>query len=183
MDANDPDNVPFGFVDPDDIIQLTYLIPAFEHGGTTDLLGPSKLARRLKDDGDDDDDWRYFYVCGPTATYTCGIWAVVSGIGVWVWVLKTPEDTPSGSRDVAALARVNLVPESQTPLSPLAGIAATWPRTQTQTQTRTRTRTRTWSHMQARQNRKEESDQMRRQTKMCGPVRERVKPAARLKMT
>ncbi|EJF58029.1 hypothetical protein DICSQDRAFT_68030, partial [Dichomitus squalens LYAD-421 SS1] len=63
MDANDPDNVPFGFVDPDDIIQLTYLIPAFEHGGTTDLLGPSKLARRLKDDGDDDDDWRYFYVC------------------------------------------------------------------------------------------------------------------------
>ncbi|TBU29911.1 hypothetical protein BD311DRAFT_832274, partial [Dichomitus squalens] len=63
MDADDPDNIPFSFVNPDDIIQAAYLIPAFEHGGTTHLLGTSKLARRLKDDGDDCDDWCYFYVC------------------------------------------------------------------------------------------------------------------------
>ncbi|TBU39749.1 hypothetical protein BD309DRAFT_1083226 [Dichomitus squalens] len=65
LDANDPDNVSFGFVDPDDILRAAYLIPAFEHGGTTELLGPSKLARRLKDDGDDDDDddWCYLHVC------------------------------------------------------------------------------------------------------------------------
>ncbi|TBU29742.1 hypothetical protein BD311DRAFT_833804, partial [Dichomitus squalens] len=99
QDAHDPDNVPFGFVDPDDIIRSAYLIPAFEHGGTTELLGASKLARRLKDDGDDDDDWRYFYVCmyviggtlvagsdssltgGPTGTSTCAILAAVSDIG------------------------------------------------------------------------------------------------------
>ncbi|TBU42748.1 hypothetical protein BD309DRAFT_865692, partial [Dichomitus squalens] len=63
IDAHDPDNIPFSFIDPDDIIQSAYLIPAFEHGGTTDLLGTSKLARRLKDDGEDNDDWCYFYVC------------------------------------------------------------------------------------------------------------------------
>ncbi|PIL35257.1 hypothetical protein GSI_01982 [Ganoderma sinense ZZ0214-1] len=63
VDATDPDYAPFGFVDPDDIIRGAYLIPGFEHGSTTDLLGPSKLARRLIDDGDDDDDYCYHYVC------------------------------------------------------------------------------------------------------------------------
>ncbi|TBU55610.1 hypothetical protein BD310DRAFT_825501, partial [Dichomitus squalens] len=63
VDANDPENIPFGFIDPCDIIRAAYIIPAFEHGGTTDLLGPSTLARRLKDDDDEDDDWCYFYVC------------------------------------------------------------------------------------------------------------------------
>ncbi|TBU26171.1 hypothetical protein BD311DRAFT_849925, partial [Dichomitus squalens] len=63
LDANDPDNVSFSFADPEDILRAAYLIPAFEHGGTTELLGPSRLARRLKDDGGDDDDWCYFHVC------------------------------------------------------------------------------------------------------------------------
>ncbi|PIL24586.1 hypothetical protein GSI_12470 [Ganoderma sinense ZZ0214-1] len=63
IDATDMDNTPFGFVDPDDIIQSAYLIPGFDHGSTTDLLGPSKLARRLADDDGDDDDWRYHYAC------------------------------------------------------------------------------------------------------------------------
>ncbi|KAI1787852.1 hypothetical protein LXA43DRAFT_1097859 [Ganoderma leucocontextum] len=63
MNANDPDNAPFGFVDPDDVIRAAYLIPAFNHGSTKDLLGPSTLARRLADDGDDDDDYCSHYVC------------------------------------------------------------------------------------------------------------------------
>ncbi|PIL33276.1 hypothetical protein GSI_04726 [Ganoderma sinense ZZ0214-1] len=63
IDATDVDNTPFGFVDPDDIIQSAYLIPGFDHGSTTDLLGPSKLARRLADDDGDDDDYCYFYAC------------------------------------------------------------------------------------------------------------------------
>ncbi|KAI1798488.1 hypothetical protein LXA43DRAFT_1108138 [Ganoderma leucocontextum] len=44
VDASNPDNTPFGFLDPDDIIRGAYLIPAFNHGATNDLLRPSKLA-------------------------------------------------------------------------------------------------------------------------------------------
>ena len=60
-------STPFGFVDPDDIMRNAYLIPAFDHGSTTDLLGASKLARRLRDDDGDDDDCCYYYVC----SYVC----------------------------------------------------------------------------------------------------------------
>ncbi|EJD46540.1 hypothetical protein AURDEDRAFT_44685, partial [Auricularia subglabra TFB-10046 SS5] len=52
--ASDPDA--FGFVDPAIVIRACHLIPAFAHGRTTDLLGPSSI--RDHPDG----DWRYYYV-------------------------------------------------------------------------------------------------------------------------
>ena len=60
MDAEDPDSSAFGFIDPYDVVCASYLMPAFAHGVTEDLLpGASPLARR---DGSDD-DWSYYYVC------------------------------------------------------------------------------------------------------------------------
>ena len=48
----------FGFIDPAEVIQGVHLIPAFAHGKTDGLLGPS-IACPLKDK---DKDWQYFYV-------------------------------------------------------------------------------------------------------------------------
>jgi hypothetical protein len=56
----DAESNPFGFIDPARILRAVHLIPAFAHLETTDLLGPSKVARRWCDS--DDDDWRYYYV-------------------------------------------------------------------------------------------------------------------------
>ncbi|RPD52312.1 hypothetical protein L227DRAFT_589710 [Lentinus tigrinus ALCF2SS1-6] len=60
VDVNNLDVVPFGFVDPEDVIRASYLMPAFDHGETNDLLGPSTLARRAVDEGA---DFLYHYVC------------------------------------------------------------------------------------------------------------------------
>ncbi|OSD02519.1 hypothetical protein PYCCODRAFT_1477774 [Trametes coccinea BRFM310] len=59
IDANDRDSLPFGFLDPRDVIRAAYLMPAFAHGTTYDLLGPSRLARRGQDT---EEDYRYYYV-------------------------------------------------------------------------------------------------------------------------
>jgi hypothetical protein len=48
----------FGFLDPALVIRAAHLQPAFEHGRTEDLLGPS-IARA---DEEADEDWRFFYV-------------------------------------------------------------------------------------------------------------------------
>jgi hypothetical protein len=48
----------FGFLDPNEIIRAVHLIPAFRHGKTFELLGPS-IARQPKEE---DEDWRLFYV-------------------------------------------------------------------------------------------------------------------------
>lgn len=50
----------FGFIDPSVVIRGVHLIPAFAHGKTSDLLGPSKIARLGPKEGDE--DWRYYYV-------------------------------------------------------------------------------------------------------------------------
>ena len=60
-DALDPDEHPFGFVDPDLVIRASYLMPAWDHGKTSDeYLATSKLARQ---DTDDTEDFQYYYVC------------------------------------------------------------------------------------------------------------------------
>ncbi|KAI0677657.1 hypothetical protein C8Q78DRAFT_961255, partial [Trametes maxima] len=59
MDANDPDNTPFGFIDPRDVIRGAHILPAFDHGVTDNLLPTSKLARRI---GDKDEDYVFYYV-------------------------------------------------------------------------------------------------------------------------
>ena len=54
-----PDSDPnaYGFVDPDEVIRASHLIPAFAHG-PTDAVEYTTLARK----GDEFDDWRYHYV-------------------------------------------------------------------------------------------------------------------------
>ena len=62
--ADDPDgDAQFGFVNPDDVLRASYLIPAFNDQRTCKYLGPSKLARRLKGENPDHADWAAFYVC------------------------------------------------------------------------------------------------------------------------
>ena len=48
----------FGFLDPDQVIRATHLIPAFMHGRTTEALGPSAIRHTSEDDM----DWRFYYV-------------------------------------------------------------------------------------------------------------------------
>ncbi|KAI0701453.1 hypothetical protein C8T65DRAFT_579653, partial [Cerioporus squamosus] len=60
VDANDPDGIPFSFLDPADIVRAAYVMPAPAHGQTDGLLNPSPLARRCKWDGIDDDYYYYY---------------------------------------------------------------------------------------------------------------------------
>ncbi len=55
---DDPGAIPFGFLDPGQIIRGVHLIPAFAHGKTSELLGPSMV--RPSSDGDE--DWVYYYI-------------------------------------------------------------------------------------------------------------------------
>jgi hypothetical protein len=48
----------FTFLDPDQIIRGSHLIPGFAHGKSTHGLGPS-LARLPSDKNE---DWQYYYV-------------------------------------------------------------------------------------------------------------------------
>jgi hypothetical protein len=52
------DSEAFGFLDPNDVIRATHLIPAFAHGRSKELLPPS-IARNPKEKHA---DWVYFYV-------------------------------------------------------------------------------------------------------------------------
>ncbi len=65
VDANDPDNVPFGFIDPDDVIRAAYLPPC------DDLLGPSKLARKLPIADEVDETQDYAYLQGAMCVLYC----------------------------------------------------------------------------------------------------------------
>ncbi|KAI0320984.1 hypothetical protein OF83DRAFT_446072 [Amylostereum chailletii] len=49
----------FGFIDPDQIIRATHLIPGYKHGPTLDLLPAPSLARHEREE---DTDWARFYV-------------------------------------------------------------------------------------------------------------------------
>jgi len=55
---DEDDTEPFGFVDPACVIRAVHLIPAFEHGHTAELLGPS-IGRR---DNTQTEDWCFYYV-------------------------------------------------------------------------------------------------------------------------
>ncbi|OJT06904.1 hypothetical protein TRAPUB_2244, partial [Trametes pubescens] len=60
LDSTDSSSNPFGFVDPDEILRAAFIVPAFDFGTTRDLLGPSELARRASDKGE---DYNYYYAC------------------------------------------------------------------------------------------------------------------------
>lgn len=49
---------PFGFLDPNEVIRGAHLIPAFAHGRTEEILGPS-IARQPSESHE---DWLYYYV-------------------------------------------------------------------------------------------------------------------------
>ena len=53
------ENNPFGFLNPMHVVRGVHLIPAFAHGRTHHVLGPSKVARPFSLT---DDDWQYFYI-------------------------------------------------------------------------------------------------------------------------
>jgi hypothetical protein len=55
LPASDPGT--FGFLDPDEVIRGSHIIPAFAHKRTSELLGES-IARNA----DESSDWRYYYV-------------------------------------------------------------------------------------------------------------------------
>ncbi|KAF7293417.1 hypothetical protein MIND_01118900 [Mycena indigotica] len=57
MSHEDPNA--FGFLDPQDVVRGTHLIPAFCHGETTDYLPTKSVARH---ESRKDLDWRYYYV-------------------------------------------------------------------------------------------------------------------------
>ena len=48
----------FGFLDPDEFIHATHLIPAFHHGPTEEFLSSLSVGRA---EGEVD-DWQYFHV-------------------------------------------------------------------------------------------------------------------------
>lgn len=48
----------FGFLDPNEVIRAAHLIPAFSHGRTSELLGPSNIRHT----SDDNEDWRFYHV-------------------------------------------------------------------------------------------------------------------------
>jgi hypothetical protein len=48
----------FGFLNPADVIRGVHMIPAFAHGTTSELLGPSIV----RQPSDNDEDWLYYYV-------------------------------------------------------------------------------------------------------------------------
>ena len=52
------DSPQFGFLDPLVVIRGVHLIPAFAHGRTSDVLGPS-IARH---EDENDEDWQFYYV-------------------------------------------------------------------------------------------------------------------------
>ncbi|KAF9455458.1 hypothetical protein BDZ94DRAFT_1278112, partial [Collybia nuda] len=56
VDGVDPQA--FGFLDPSEVIRGVHMIPAFAHGHTSSLLGPS-IARQVTEN---DEDWMFYYV-------------------------------------------------------------------------------------------------------------------------
>ncbi|KAI0629503.1 hypothetical protein C8Q77DRAFT_1065419 [Trametes polyzona] len=54
--ADDPDAMPFGFVDPALVLRAAYITPSFHSGTTTDLLPSDSIARA---DGKKHDYWSY----------------------------------------------------------------------------------------------------------------------------
>ncbi|KAI0739819.1 hypothetical protein C8Q80DRAFT_1274845 [Daedaleopsis nitida] len=64
VDANDPDNDLFSFIDPEDVIRAAYILPcpAGPYPLTDELLKPSPLARQIPvEPGIPDDRWDYEY--------------------------------------------------------------------------------------------------------------------------
>lgn len=48
-----------GFVDPLQVVHGVHLIPAYSHGHTSTILGPSNIARAFEESNE---DWQFFYV-------------------------------------------------------------------------------------------------------------------------
>ncbi|CDO76216.1 hypothetical protein BN946_scf184894.g5 [Trametes cinnabarina] len=111
-DTFDPDLVPFGFVDPHEVIRAAYIMPAFALGTTSDLLGPSKLARRTSElDVNEDYEFYYVRIFTDRDIYMRHLGSGVGHRGIGVSLAKSREhalcvseaETPDGSSDVPDL--------------------------------------------------------------------------------
>jgi hypothetical protein len=60
LPQSDPDA--FGFLDPDEIIRGSHIVPAFARGRTTELLSSGSIGRLPREGLTKDQDWRYYYV-------------------------------------------------------------------------------------------------------------------------
>ncbi|KAI0739460.1 hypothetical protein C8Q80DRAFT_1339217 [Daedaleopsis nitida] len=66
--TDNDDGIAFGFVDPSDVVRASHIIPAFAHGRTEHLLGPSVArdvagqSQILSPDDAEHTDFRYHYV-------------------------------------------------------------------------------------------------------------------------
>ena len=56
VESSDPDA--FGFLNPELVLRSIHIIPAFHHGRTKELLGPSAIRHTA----DEDEDWKFYYV-------------------------------------------------------------------------------------------------------------------------
>ncbi|KAI0263908.1 hypothetical protein BC834DRAFT_970987 [Gloeopeniophorella convolvens] len=61
LPAGDPDYDAFGFLDPNEVIRASHLIPAFAYGQTEDFLPSNSVARHSRRQGDTI-DYRFYYV-------------------------------------------------------------------------------------------------------------------------
>ncbi|KAJ7097121.1 hypothetical protein B0H15DRAFT_920861 [Mycena belliarum] len=60
LPADDP--LAFGFLDPDEVIRGSHLIPAFSTGTTTEFLDEDSIGRPAREGLADNEDWRSYYV-------------------------------------------------------------------------------------------------------------------------
>ncbi|KAJ7712525.1 hypothetical protein B0H14DRAFT_679246, partial [Mycena olivaceomarginata] len=107
-----PDDEPdaYGFVDPDEVIRASHLIPAFAHG-PTEPVPYTSLGRK----GDEFDDWRYHYV---NFFVDRDMFMRYFGGGVGHYQVKVPQpdaDEPELSDDEDAEPSEGPVPEAPEP--------------------------------------------------------------------
>jgi hypothetical protein len=60
LPESDPNT--FGFLNPDEVIHASHLIPAFAHGRTEELLAGDLIGRLPRDGLNEDENWNYYYV-------------------------------------------------------------------------------------------------------------------------
>ncbi|KAK7037071.1 hypothetical protein R3P38DRAFT_3480997 [Favolaschia claudopus] len=95
-----PDSDPqaFGFLNPDEVIRVSHLIPAFAHGKTEDLLTPDSIGRLPREGLTEDEDWRYYYVNFFVDRDMCMRYKG-GGVGHYRVEIPEEEDVPSAGRD------------------------------------------------------------------------------------
>ncbi|KAK7054049.1 hypothetical protein R3P38DRAFT_2500851 [Favolaschia claudopus] len=88
----------FGFLNPDEVIRGSHLIPAFAHGRTEHLLTSDSIGRLPREGLTEDEDWRYYYVNFFVDRDMCMRYKG-GGVGHYRVEIPEEEDVPSAERD------------------------------------------------------------------------------------